>query len=92
MTELILYGRPGCHLCEDMGAALEEFRDELGFRLRKIDIDADPDLAARYGRLIPVLTLDGREICHYHLDLAALRGHMEIPPMCKNSRQPPTWT
>ncbi len=73
MRELILYGRPGCHLCEDMRAALEEFHDELDFRLREVDIDGFPDLAARYGRLIPVLSLDGREICHYHLDPVALR-------------------
>ncbi len=73
MRELHLYGRPGCHLCEDMGAALEEFRDELGFRLREIDIDGAPELSARFGALIPVLALDGQEICHYHLDPVALR-------------------
>ena len=73
MKELLLYGRPGCHLCEDMGAALEEFRSEYGFRLREIDVDGDPGLAARFGALIPVLALDGREICHYHLDPVALR-------------------
>ena len=73
MRELLLYGRPGCHLCEDMGVALETFRDELGFRLREIDIDCDPGLAARFGALIPVQALDGREICHYHLDPVALR-------------------
>ena len=56
-----------------MGVALETFRDELGFRLREIDIDCDPGLAARFGALIPVLTPDGREICHYHLDPVALR-------------------
>ena len=56
-----------------MGAALEEFRDELGFHLREIDVDGDPDLAARFGTLIPVLALDDWEICHYHLDPIALR-------------------
>ncbi len=72
MRELVLYGRPGCHLCEDMRAALEEFRAAYGFRLREVDIDGDPDLAARYGTQIPVLTRDGEEICHYFLDPAAL--------------------
>ena len=72
MRELILYGRPGCHLCEDMRAALEEVRGTYAFRLREIDIDGDPDLAARYGTLIPVLVRDGEAICHYFLDPAAL--------------------
>jgi hypothetical protein len=56
-----------------MRAALGEFRDELAFHLREVDIDGTPDLAARFGTLIPVLALDGREICHYHLDPVALR-------------------
>jgi thioredoxin reductase (NADPH) len=56
-----------------MRAALEEFRAELGFSLREIDIDGDPELVARHGPLIPVLALGGREICHYHLDPTALR-------------------
>lgn len=77
LAELSLFGRPGCHLCADMRAALEEFRDELGFSLREVDIDADPDLAARYGALIPVLVVDGLEICRYHLDPAALRRALE---------------
>jgi len=73
LAEISLFGRPGCHLCGDMRAALEEFRDALGFSLREVDIDADPALTARYGALIPVLVLGGREICHGHLDPAALR-------------------
>lgn len=77
MKTLSLYGRPGCHLCADMRAALEEFRDELGFSLREVDIDADPDLVARFGTLIPVLVMGGREICHYHLDPTALRRALE---------------
>ncbi|MBM4181187.1 MAG: glutaredoxin family protein [Betaproteobacteria bacterium] len=60
-----------------MRAALEEFRDELGFSLREVDIDADPDLVARFGTLIPVLVMGGREICHYHLDPTALRRALE---------------
>jgi glutaredoxin len=72
VRELILYGRQGCHLCEDMQAAMEEFRSAYGFRLRVVDIDGDPHLAARYGALVPALFLDDEEICHYFLDPAAL--------------------
>lgn len=77
MKALSLYGRPGCHLCAEMRAELEEFRDELGFSLREFDIDADPDLVARYGTLIPVLVVGGQEICHYHMDPVALRRALE---------------
>ena len=76
MKALTLLGRPGCHLCDDMRAALEEFRASFEFSLREVDIDTDPALVARYGRLIPVLTEGHREICHYFLDPTALTRHL----------------
>jgi glutaredoxin len=67
---LKLYGRSYCHLCEDMARALRA----LGVDFEEIDVDADSALEQRYGDLVPVLAqADGREICHYHLDEAALR-------------------
>ena len=56
---LILYGREHCHLCE-LAQALLQAADTT-FQL--IDIDADPELGARYGLRIPVLRHpDGREM------------------------------
>lgn len=75
---LTLYGRYGCHLCEDMRLHLEELRGELAFDLELVDVDADPALAARYGTLVPVLADGDQEICHYFLDLVALRDR--VPP------------
>jgi len=73
-----LYGRPWCHLCSDMAQALAPLAREWGFEVDEIDVDADPGLEARYGERIPVLTeSDGREICHYFLDLQALRSALE---------------
>jgi Glutaredoxin-like domain (DUF836) len=39
-----------------------------------VDIDADPLLVARYDERVPVLVLDGVELCHYHLDEARVRS------------------
>jgi hypothetical protein len=85
MPQLILYHRVGCHLCDDMRDALHEFQPEYdfgqrGFRLQEIDIDADPDLCARYGLLIPVLCLGEQEICHFHLNPAALKQALNQLP------------
>ncbi|MBP6770517.1 MAG: glutaredoxin family protein [Reyranella sp.] len=65
---LVVYGRAYCHLCDDMVAALAALQEEGGFSLEVVDVDADPELEARYDLLVPVLTIEGREICHYHLD------------------------
>lgn len=72
MAMLTLYHREGCHLCEAMLQALRGLQPRLEFDLRLIDIDRDPELAQRYDEWVPVLCCGEREICHYHLDPAAL--------------------
>lgn len=59
---LTLYSKPGCHLCEDARATLEELRREHAFALDEIDITTDAELFARYRFDIPVLFRDGREV------------------------------
>jgi thiol-disulfide isomerase/thioredoxin len=78
-VRLTLYGRTYCHLCEDMLRALERLQDELDFSVETVDVDADPALELRYGELVPVLVgPDGREICHYFLDLTALKDRLAV--------------
>ncbi len=76
MTEFILYGRPDCHLCEAMAAALAAILPAGSYRLRTVDVDSDPETERRYGARIPVLVLDGEEVCHYVLDPAQLARHL----------------
>lgn len=70
---LTVYERAGCHLCEDMVATLSEWEAELGFEVVRVDVDRSPELAARYGPKVPVLVYGAVEICHFFLDLDALR-------------------
>lgn len=78
-AQLTLYGRTYCHLCDDMATALEKLQESLGFAFRVEDVDADPALEARYGELVPVLVdAQGEEICHYFLDIAALRSRLAV--------------
>lgn len=56
-----------------MLAALERRRGEFLFEIEVVDVDADPALEAAYGERVPVLTVDGRELCHYFLDEAKVR-------------------
>lgn len=51
----------------------------LGVAFDEIDVDADPALESRYGDRVPVLTdVTDAEICHYHLDEAALRARLAV--------------
>jgi glutathione S-transferase len=78
-VRLTLYARAYCHLCEDMAAALGPLGAELEFSFVEVDVDADPLLEARYGDKVPVLVdAHGREICHYFLDVEALRRRIAV--------------
>ncbi|MEP6996606.1 MAG: glutaredoxin family protein [Betaproteobacteria bacterium] len=67
---LTLLVRAYCHLCDDMRAALAAHA--AGVPVDELDVDADPALEARWGDKVPVLLAEGRELCHYRLDMSAL--------------------
>ena len=54
---LVLYGRPGCHLCDEARAVLER----VGHPFEEIDIEGDDELLRRYLERIPVIEVDGEE-------------------------------
>jgi glutaredoxin len=58
--EVVLYTRPGCHLCDEARARLNRERRRHRFRLTEVNVDSDPDLAGRYGDRVPVVTVGGK--------------------------------
>ncbi len=73
MTVVTLYGKPGCHLCDEAREALIAVRDEREFELEEVDISLDPVLFRELGTRIPVVAIDGEEAFQYQVDHAALR-------------------
>jgi glutaredoxin len=67
-----LYGKPGCHLCDDARAVVERVRADHPFELREVDVSLDPALNHAYGERIPVLELDGEELFEFFVDAAEL--------------------
>ena len=59
-----------------MLAALEDLRGEFSFEVEVIDVDADPAFEAKYDELVPVLEAEGRELCHYFLDVPKVREYL----------------
>jgi len=68
LPDLVLYGKPGCHLCEDARVALDAVMAERAAtglpnpELTERDILRDPELTQRYRDWIPVLVLADREL------------------------------
>jgi glutaredoxin len=72
MSTVTLYGRPGCHLCDDARAALLSLQARVEFELDEVDITGDDALHARYLERIPVIALDGEELFDFEVDEKAL--------------------
>lgn len=76
VSDLTLYSRIGCHLCEDMENLLPNYLGEAGIALNIIYIDKNSELESEYGSLVPVLKAGEKEICHYFLDVKALQQYI----------------
>ncbi len=77
-AQLVLYSRPGCHLCEQ---ALEELvalhREGYSFELHEIDIESDEGLLRGMLERIPVLELNGETISELVLDQTSVRARLD---------------
>ena len=67
-TKVIIYSRPGCHLCEEAKAAMHAAGCEGEYTLEEVNIEHDPDLLARYKNDIPVITFNGAEAFKHRVD------------------------
>jgi glutaredoxin len=77
MTVLTLYGKAGCHLCEEARKVVESVRSERPFDLREVDVSVDPELHQRFGERIPVVEIEGEELFEFHVDPVALRERLD---------------
>lgn len=73
---LTLMFRTYCSLCHHMQAALNLLQEELDFQLEIVEIDDFPELEQKYNELVPVLLHEENQLCHWHLDEAALRAYL----------------
>jgi hypothetical protein len=78
MTLITLYGRPGCHLCDEARDAILELRSTgPAFELHDVNIEDDERLHAAYLERIPVVEVDGEIVSELVLDEDALRARLD---------------
>jgi glutaredoxin len=65
---VVLYSRPGCHLCDQARQVLVTAQEDHLFELEEVDIQGDEDLEREYGIRIPVVEIDGEERFEYEVD------------------------
>jgi glutaredoxin len=77
VTVLTVYSSPECHLCAGAMAVLQRLQPELGFELDELDITADERLHRAYFERIPVVCVDGEELCEYFVQESVVRERLE---------------
>jgi glutaredoxin len=65
---VVLYTRPGCHLCDVARETVLSLQPRLGFAFHEVDIEADEELELEYGIRIPVVEIDGEEAFEVTVD------------------------
>ena len=76
MSEVVLYGRDGCCLCDEAREVLMRVRARHPFALTERDIDCDDALLRAYLERIPVVTIDGVEAFELFVDESELADRL----------------
>jgi len=67
-----LVTRAGCHLCDEMAAVLDAVLPAFGLAWSARDVDAEPELRARFTDVVPVLLRDGLPVAKVRIDRKGL--------------------
>ena len=67
IARVVIYSRPGCHLCEEAKKVIEASGCREEYTLEEINIESDQELLRRYRCDIPVITINGVEAFRHRL-------------------------
>ena len=65
---VIIYSRPGCHLCDEAKTAILSAGCSDQFTLEEVNIESDEELLRKYKYDIPVIAIDGVETFMHRVD------------------------
>ena len=73
MHHIILYTKPGCHLCDCVLEDLRLLGYEMDLIVETVDITSAPVLLERFQNLIPVVDIDGGPLLTPPITIRRLR-------------------
>ncbi|HJP92726.1 MAG TPA: glutaredoxin family protein [Pyrinomonadaceae bacterium] len=65
---VVIYSRPGCHLCDEAKAVIKNSGCNDQFTFEEVNIESDRELLRKYQYDIPVVTIDGVEAFRHRVD------------------------
>ena len=72
-AQVIIYSRPGCHLCDEAKAAIENSQCSSYYSLEEVNIESDDDLLKKYKYDIPVIVIHREEAFRHRVDPAVFK-------------------
>lgn len=75
---VIVYSRPGCHLCDEAKHAIHSAGCQDQFTFAEINIESDPELLRKYKYDIPVVTIDGAEAFRHRVNTAEFKSLIQM--------------
>jgi glutaredoxin len=69
-TQVTMYSRRNCHLCELAKEVVESARNEAEFEFEVVFIDGDAGLEKEYGEEVPVTLINGKRHDYFRVDRA----------------------
>ena len=69
-TQVTIYSRRNCHLCEVAREVVESAKNEAEFDFEVIFIDGDSGLEKEYGEEVPVTLINGKRHDFFRVDRA----------------------
>lgn len=73
---VIIYSRPGCHLCDEAKRSIQSADCEDRFTLEEINIESNNALLKKYQYDIPVVTINGLEVFKHRVEAGEFRREL----------------
>ncbi len=80
-ARITVYSRPGCHLCEDALEELAPLAAEADTTIVEVNIDLDDALLLAHLERIPVVLVDGAEVCTLFAEPEVVRSALARAPV-----------
>ncbi len=83
-ARVILYTRPGCHLCDEAKEAMLAARCADEYTLDEVNIESDPRLLNAYRNDIPVVFINGIEAFRHRVPTEDFRRRLLMGDQSEN--------
>lgn len=80
-ARVVVYSRPGCHLCDVAEGQVADICAETGDSWARVDITTDDDLTSRFAEQVPVTFVDGAQHDFWRIDPVRLRKALTRRPL-----------